>query len=158
MAEDARRAADEPPVQPVFTVRRFVADDEPAVLAIATGAGLTLDLEAERNKSFSELWVAEERASEPLGFALLWRIQQELELVDIATHALHLRRGIARQLLLFVLDRAREGGVEQAFLEVRASNGAALALYRGIGFEAAGIRSKYYSDGEDAVWMRHSFG
>lgn len=143
-------------VQPLLTVRGFVAGDEAAVLAIAKSAGLALDLDAERNKSFAELWVAEERASEPLCFALLWRMQHELELIDIATHPRHLRRGIARHLLRFVLNRARADGVERVFLEVRASNEAALGLYRGIGFEAAGIRSRYYSDGEDAVWMRHS--
>jgi ribosomal-protein-alanine N-acetyltransferase len=55
-----------------------------------------------------------------------------------------------------LLDEARSRGCRAAFLEVRASNAAALGLYRGLGFIQTGIRSGYYSDGEDAVEMRHS--
>ena len=36
---------------------------------------------------------------------------------------------------------------------MRASNGAARALYAGCGFEEVGERRRYYADGEDAVIM-----
>ena len=45
-----------------------------------------------------------------------------------------------------------------ATLEVRASNEAALAMYRKAGFRAAGFRRAYYSDGEDAVLMNLEAG
>jgi ribosomal-protein-alanine N-acetyltransferase len=50
----------------------------------------------------------------------------------------------------FLLDRARERGMHDLFLEVRVSNVAALALYRRFGFSVLTVRSRYYSDGEDA--------
>ena len=41
-------------------------------------------------------------------------------------------------------------------LEVRASNIAAIALYKTQGFETVGVRPKYYSDNEDAVLMQRA--
>ncbi|MXY71468.1 MAG: ribosomal-protein-alanine acetyltransferase, partial [Dehalococcoidia bacterium] len=44
-------------------------------------------------------------------------------------------------------------GAAAVTLEVRASNEAARALYRGCGFEEVGERRRYYADGADAVIM-----
>lgn len=52
-----------------------------------------------------------------------------------------------------VVAYARQRRVKHVLLEVRRSNGPALALYRGFGFFAMGIRPRYYPDDEDAVEM-----
>jgi len=53
--------------------------------------------------------------------------------------------------------RARRGlapeGWENGVLEVRVGNAPARALYSGLGFTEAGMRKRYYSDGEDALIM-----
>ncbi len=49
-----------------------------------------------------------------------------------------------------------EEGVASGFLEVRADNAAARALYRATGWEEIGLRRGYYADGVDAVLMRHT--
>ncbi len=65
------------------------------------------------------------------------------------------RHGLAGLLLDLGLDLARGRGARTALLEVRAGNGAALALYRRAGFEVAGRRRDYYRDPpEDALVMR----
>ena len=75
----------------------------------------------------------------------------ELLLVSPATR----RQGIGRQLTEHWLRWAREGGAEHAFLEVRASNNGAQALYRSLAFHQGGVRTGYYRNPvEDAVWMR----
>jgi ribosomal-protein-alanine N-acetyltransferase len=62
------------------------------------------------------------------------------------------RRGIATALIAALLDRI--GGDVQVTLEVRRSNGGAIALYERFGFRSAGVRPRYYADnGEDAVIM-----
>ena len=38
-------------------------------------------------------------------------------------------------------------------LEVRASNTAAIALYTKVGFEKVTVKTGYYKDGEDAIYM-----
>ncbi|WP_254453743.1 hypothetical protein [Siccirubricoccus sp. G192] len=49
---------------------------------------------------------------------------------------------------------ARARGAAAMFLEVAAGNPAALALYRGLGFDRVGQRRRYYPDGSDALVLR----
>ena len=44
-------------------------------------------------------------------------------------------RGIARQLMLYLIDRAQTAGMYEAFLEVRPSNTIAARLYHALGFQ-----------------------
>jgi len=67
------------------------------------------------------------------------------------------RRGVGRMLLCMLLSRARRAGMLHAFLEVRPSNKAAMALYEGMGFERIGLRRGYYQAAvgrEDAIVYR----
>jgi ribosomal-protein-alanine N-acetyltransferase len=89
-----------------------------------------------------------------LGYVCLWEIGHEIHITNLAVHPAHRRRGVARALLGAVLDRARQGGAELAFLEVRPTNAEALALYERLGFRVIGRRKGYYFDtGEDALVM-----
>ncbi len=66
-------------------------------------------------------------------------------------------RGLARKVLLYLLDRARHAGMYEAFLEVRPSNTTAARLYRSLGFEQVGVRRGYYQSTtgrEDAAVLR----
>jgi len=53
-------------------------------------------------------------------------------------------RNIGRQMLMLLLERARQAGMTDTFLEVRPSNPHAIALYRSVGFEQVGLRKGYY--------------
>jgi ribosomal protein S18 acetylase RimI-like enzyme len=75
----------------------------------------------------------------------------EREILNLAVGPADRRRGVARKLLEMELARGRNTW----FLEVRASNAAALELYKDIGFEEVGMREGYYQDpGESAIVMR----
>ena len=64
------------------------------------------------------------------------------------------RQGIAEKLI----SRAMENDMDFITLEVRKSNAPAIALYEKAGFEAVGIRPKFYSNpDEDAVIMTRNF-
>ena len=56
-----------------------------------------------------------------------------------------------------MIDECLAEGVTDITLEVRVSNDPAIALYRSFGFEEAGVRRRYYQDGEDALimWTHH---
>lgn len=75
-------------------------------------------------------------------FALVRSILSEDELLTIATHPDHQRRGLAAQVMQDWLSAAK--GRERAFLEVAADNAPALALYRRFGFTQCGQRRDYY--------------
>jgi ribosomal-protein-alanine acetyltransferase len=65
------------------------------------------------------------------------------------------RRGIGRRMVVALLEEAAARGAAEVFLEVRVDNPAAQDLYRSLGFEAIGVRPKYYQpEGVDALVMR----
>lgn len=68
------------------------------------------------------------------------------------------RGGLGRRMMTALIDEATERECGQLFLEVRADNDAAIALYRHLGFEQISVRSSYYAPGIDAVIMRLRLG
>ena len=64
------------------------------------------------------------------------------------------RKGVGAALLAGALAALKAEGADQCFLEVRAANAPALALYRRLGFASAGVRRGFYRDPpDDAVVM-----
>lgn len=62
---------------------------------------------------------------------------------------------IGEQLLLALLEVARDRKAKEVILEVRPSNKIAISLYEKYGFKTVGIIPGYYIDnGEDALLMR----
>jgi ribosomal-protein-alanine acetyltransferase len=89
-------------------------------------------------------------------YAILMPVVDEAELLNIGVAAGQQRRGVGRVMLAGMLDAARKKNMRCVFLEVRASNAAALALYRSAGFMQIGVRRGYYMNGvgaEDASTM-----
>ena len=90
-----------------------------------------------------------------LGFLVARHLAPEWELENIAVSPGARRNGIGKQLLATLLASARETYAESVFLEVRASNQPARALYERAGFQQTGRRKSYYSNPvEDAVLYR----
>jgi ribosomal-protein-alanine acetyltransferase len=86
----------------------------------------------------------------------------EAQLLNLTVLDVARRQGLARTLLRRFLADAAQRGAQQAFLEVRVSNAAALALYAAEGFMSVARRAGYYParplDGvrEDALVLRRS--
>ena len=81
-------------------------------------------------------------------------VLDEGSVTNIATLPEYRQRGIARAVLKKMLDEAEKRGISAVFLEVRASNGAAKALYLSEGFEICGVRKNFYRHpNEDALQM-----
>ena len=105
------------------------------------------------NNPAARCWVAE-LDGQVVAMLVIWMILDEAHIATLATHADHRRKGIGARLLSKALELAAQEGVLRAFLEVRAGNEAAQAMYRGMGFVEDGLRKRYYSDnGEDAILM-----
>jgi ribosomal-protein-alanine N-acetyltransferase len=106
-------------------------------------------------RSGAELWVAEIPVDGVIGYYVLWCIQDQGEVANIAVDERFRGRGIGAQLLDHALDVARSRGVESVYLEVRVSNERAAALYASRGFEQIGVRRNYYErPKEDARVLR----
>ncbi|HKC62276.1 MAG TPA: ribosomal protein S18-alanine N-acetyltransferase [Pyrinomonadaceae bacterium] len=88
------------------------------------------------------------------GFIASRLVADELHVNNVAVRKEFRRLGIGRALLESVIEEGARRGARHAFLEVRAGNRAAQALYRRCGFSVAGLRKNYYSDPrEDALVM-----
>lgn len=101
-------------------------------------------------------WRATDAQGETIGYAGALAAADDMQLLKIAVAPEYRRSGIAAQLFKRTVEDARNLGARTASLEVRASNGGAIAFYRALGFTDAGVRPKYYSDGEDALIMQTS--
>jgi ribosomal-protein-alanine N-acetyltransferase len=101
----------------------------------------------------SRAWVSEVDGK-IAAMLVLWFIVDEAHIATIAVHPDFRRQGLGEQILLFALRAARNEGAQRVFLEVRAGNTAAQAMYKKFGFEVAGVRPGYYKDNnEDALLM-----
>ena len=108
--------------------------------------------------SFPRPWSAAELASllsdplcfcaaTPEGFALARSVAGEAELLTIAVRPGAQRAGVGATLLSEVLAQAVQRGATRMFLEVAATNLAAIRLYERAGFSPVGTRSGYFADG-----------
>jgi len=87
------------------------------------------------------------------------KVLDEAEILNIAVHPAYQGRGMARNLVLQVIQQLKNEAVERCLLEVRASNTTARGLYDSLGFKPDGVRKNYYRAGdgrEDAVLMSKS--
>lgn len=90
------------------------------------------------------------KQEETLGFLAVQYLDGELEVMNLAVRRAYQRQGLAASLLSLVLSRP-----EPVFLEVRASNQAAQALYEKFDFKKLAVRKDYYQcPKEDAILMK----
>ena len=94
---------------------------------------------------------------ELLGYFVAMAVLDEVHLLNITVAPAHQGQGGARRLLQALDTWARSQQARELWLEVRASNTRALALYRRHGYVEVGVRKRYYAlaDGarEDAILM-----
>ncbi|MFB2839142.1 ribosomal protein S18-alanine N-acetyltransferase [Floridanema evergladense] len=91
-----------------------------------------------------------------LAMGCQWAILDEAHITIVAVSPDYQHQGLGQAMLLALLSRARQRGIERATLEVKASNQPAISLYQKFGFKVAGTRRGYYQDtGEDALvlWL-----
>ena len=83
----------------------------------------------------------------------------EAHILNLCVAEAYRCRGIGRQLLNSLIERAGAAGMADAYLEVRPSNTSAIRLYLALGFEQVGMRRGYYqatNGREDAAVLRRA--
>lgn len=102
-----------------------------------------------------------EREGRIIAYGVLMLAPGEAQLLNLSVVPDSRRQGFGKALLLRLLETARQMGAEQVFLEVRAGNAPAIALYESESFSAVARRAGYYPatatlPREDALVMRRS--
>ena len=90
-----------------------------------------------------------------LGFLIFSPIKPEAHLLSIVVIETQQYKGIGSLLLKSMISQCKAMGINQVFLEVRASNEKAIGFYQKYGFKKDAIRENYYSGDipEDALLM-----
>ena len=89
-----------------------------------------------------------------IGYALALVVPESADLLNIGIHQNYKRQGYGEVLLTYLLVQLKEAAVSTLILEVRVENHIAINFYQKQGFEAFGIREKYYSNREGAKIMK----
>ncbi|MFB9720859.1 ribosomal protein S18-alanine N-acetyltransferase [Planobispora longispora] len=91
---------------------------------------------------------------EIVGYAGLAAAGEQADVQTIAVVAGQRRSGVGAAMLTELLAEAVRREAREVFLEVRADNPPAQAMYDRFGFEAIGVRRRYYKGGIDAIIMK----
>lgn len=87
----------------------------------------------------------------PVGYLSMLDLETEGEILRVAVKKQFRRRGIAKKMILFLVDYLREKYYQKLFLEVKSTNAEAINLYESLGFVKFNERKNYYAQGEDAL-------
>lgn len=92
------------------------------------------------------------------GFAIMKYLDAHAHLLLLAVHHEAQRRGVGTALTQWLEGCARVAGIVQVTLEARASNEAARAFYRRLGYVEVETVERYYLDHEAAVRLSRDLG
>jgi [ribosomal protein S18]-alanine N-acetyltransferase len=137
-----------------LAIRSARLNDVPLILAMERQAANASHWTAEQYEDLVDLGVVlvAEQSVNLCGFICARPIAGEWEIENVVVAAPLLRRGIASELMLALIQKARDEHASALLLEVRESNVAARRLYDKHGLHEVGRRRLYYQvPEEDAV-------
>ena len=143
-----------------FFIRRMKEEDLPVVRTIEDlsfpnpWSDTTFRGEIQNTSISFPLVVVRKPGDEVVGYIIFWHIREDVQVNNVAVHPDFRGKGIGEALMRHVIDKVRKSGATFMTLEVRASNAAAVTLYKKLGFEILGTRKNYYTNpDEDACLM-----
>ncbi len=159
-----------------YEIRRMRAEDLPSVSALEktcfTEPWSDATLRSILESSLDTLWVLQARdtdlaaagrtrdftgedpAPQIIGYLNYREIAGEGELDRVGVLPEYRGQGLGEKLLVTMLEYAKDRGVKDITLEVRAGNEPAKGLYGKYGFQTEGVRKNYYTHpAEDALIM-----
>ena len=137
-----------------LTIRLARPEDVPAIAALEEICFQADPWPVEIIARYYDRFIVAMEGDALAGYAALSSILDEGNLDNIAVAPAYRRQGIGEALLKEILRRAREKALAVLYLEVRAGNRPAIALYEKHGFLEVGRRKNYYEKPrEDAILM-----
>jgi len=134
---------------------RHIADIEASVFSDAWSESSLSSALTDANQDILCL----EHSGELAAYLIGCGVAGESEILRIAVIPSFRRHGFGRKLMEYFLNVRKAKGDLTVFLEVRASNISAIALYESCGFRSYTVRRNYYKNPtEDAVMMNLYLG
>jgi ribosomal-protein-alanine N-acetyltransferase len=95
-----------------------------------------------------------------VGYIGFWKIIDEAHITNVSIHPEKRRLGLAKRLLLSMVEECYKEKIKYITLEVRESNEKAIKLYEKFGFKSLGVRKNYYQDNNEnalIMWSENIF-
>ncbi len=145
-------------MKPQIIIRSMELSDLDGVLAIENQSFPTpwsrLSFISELVENSRAVYLVAEHEGSVIGYIGMWKIVDEAHITNLAVAPEFRGKGVGTALLQAATELAVASGLLRMTLEVRISNYVAQHLYFRMGFDAAGIRPRYYRDNdEDALIM-----
>jgi len=135
---------DESHVAAIAEIEKLCFSDPWSEKSIATELGSKLSC-----------WLVAMEDETLVGYVGSQSVLGESDMMNIAVHPEHRRKGIAEALVTALVTELSARGNHGLMLEVRPSNAPAIALYDKLGFVQVGRRPNYYRNPkEDALILR----
>ena len=101
------------------------------------------------------LWLVAMEGERLAGYVGSQTVMGETDMMNVAVHPDHRQKGIAKALILALVEELKKLESHSLTLEVRASNAPAICLYRMLDFQEVGRRKNYYRNPrENAIILR----
>ena len=91
------------------------------------------------------------------GYCVAMELPFEMQILNLVIDRCSQGKRFGTRLLCYLIENAKQAGMAEIWLEVRATNCSAISLYRSAGFDFFGTRKNYYPTAEareDALIMR----
>ncbi len=141
----------------MVSIRNATIDDIQAILELEQGFGVDAwthdQFASELTNPYAYYRVAHDGPS-IIGYCGALLLCDQADIQTLLVKPQYRRMGVATALLHDVIDHLKDEKVSEVFLEVSATNSAAIKLYTKLNFKNIGIRRNYYKTGDDAVIMR----
>jgi [ribosomal protein S18]-alanine N-acetyltransferase len=143
-----------------WNIQKMTPQDLDDVLSIEMSASLTpwslnMFIEEMRNPFAYCFVMKHEDGSKPsvFGFICFRNVTEESELLNIGVHPHYRQLGFGKKLMQFYIDFCSPLRIKTFYLEVNASNQAAIHLYECLSYQSFGMRRKFYRGKFDALLM-----
>lgn len=101
----------------------------------------------------SNLWVIESSVHGVVGFVDYWVTFDSSTICQICINPVFRRRGLAKILMEEAIKDCKAQKARTITLEVREHNESAIKLYEGFNFKKVLVKEKYYTNGDNALYM-----
>lgn len=105
-------------------------------------------------ESYRDTFLVVEKDKDVIGFAIGIIQKKEGHILVIAIRDDCKKKGIGTLLMEKLIDVYKKKGITRLKLEVRASNVAALSMYKNLGFKITNRLKHYYENGEDGLLLK----
>ena len=105
----------------------------------------------------NSVFIVVKKEDKIVAYSGFWYIVDDAQIMNVAVDTTYKGMKISHILMKEMIQRAMDKNMATMSLEVRVSNEIAINLYKGYGFEIAGVRKQYYQDNKEDAYIMFKY-